>query len=54
MDLLVLFIWFREKLLKNVPIPFARDNALGLVSNIISNAINNFDRNISRKEVVRA
>ena len=47
-------ICFREKSLKTIPIPFARDNELGLVSNIISNAINNFERNISRKEVVRA
>ena len=38
------------KLLTNVPIPFARDNLPGLVSNITSNAINNFERKMELRE----
>ena len=44
----------REKALTNVAIPLARDNLPGLVSNLISSAINKFDRKISTKGAVRA
>ena len=47
-----------KKALKNVTIPFPRDNLPVLVSNIApnaaSNAINKFERRISGKGVVRA
>ena len=47
-----------KKTLKNVTIPFPRDNLPVLVSNIApnaaSNAINKFERRISGKGVVRA
>ena len=38
-----------KKVLTNVAIPSARDNLLGKVSNLTSNAINKFDRKMSRK-----
>ena len=38
---------------KNVAIPLARENLLGLVSNLTSNAINKFERKISGKGAVR-
>ena len=43
-----------KKALTNVDIPLARDNLPGLVSNLTSNAINNFERKISGKACVRA
>ena len=43
-----------KKTVANVPIPFARDNLSGLVSNIISNAMNKSERKISGKGAVRA
>ena len=49
--------WFSnlgEKHQKNVAIPFARDPLPGLVSNVISNRINEFERKISGKGAVRA
>ena len=49
-----LFSKFRKKVLTNVAIPLARDNLLGLVSNLTSNAINKFDRKISGEGAVRA
>ena len=44
----------RKKALTNIAIPLARNNLPGLVSNFTSNAINKFDRKISRKGTVRA
>ena len=38
-----------KKALTNIAIPLARDNLPGLVSNLISNAINKFERKISGK-----
>ena len=38
----------------NIVIPLARDNLPELVSNLTSNAINKFERNISRKRAVIA
>ena len=49
-----LFSKFKKKVLTNVAIPLARDNLLGLVSNLTSNAINKFDRKISGEGAVRA
>ena len=43
-----------KKALTNVAIILARDNLPGLVSNLASNAINKFERKISRKGAVRA
>ena len=43
-----------KKVLTNVVIPLARDNLPGLVSNLKSNAINEFERKISGKGAVRA
>ena len=43
-----------KKVRTNVAIPLARDNLPGLVSNLTSNAINKFERKISRKWAVRA
>ena len=43
-----------KKALTNIAIPLARDNLPGLVSNLISNAINKFERKISGKGAVRA
>ena len=40
--------------LANVAIPLARNNLPGLVSNLASNAMNNFERKIRRKGAVRA
>ena len=37
-----------KKALTNVAIPLARDNLPELVSNLVSNAINKFERKISR------
>ena len=39
---------------KRVGIHLAKDNLPGLVSNLISNAINNFERKVSGKGAVRA
>ena len=44
----------RKKALANVAIPLARDNLLGLVSNLTSNAINKFKRKTSGKRAVGA
>ena len=41
-----------KKALTNIAIPLARDNFLGLVSNLTSNAINKFERKISGKGAV--
>ena len=38
----------------NVAIPLARDNLLGLVSNLTSNAVNKFERKLSGTGAVRA
>ena len=43
-----------KKLLENVAITLARDNLLGLVSNLPSNAINKFEIKIIGKGAVRA
>ena len=43
-----------KKALRNVAIRLARDNWHGLVSNLVSNVINKFERKISGKEAVRA
>ena len=43
-----------KKALTNVAIPLARDNLPGLVINLTSNAINELERKISGKGVVRA
>ena len=43
-----------KKALKNIAIPLARDNSLGIVSNLTSNAINKFGRKTSGKGDVRA
>ena len=42
------------KALANIAIPLARDNLPRLVINLISTAINKFDRKISGKRTVRA
>ena len=42
-----------KKALAHVTIPLARDNLLGLVRYLTSNAINKFDRKISRKEAIK-
>ena len=42
------------KALANIVSPLARDNLPGLVSNLISNSINKFERKISGKGAVRA
>ena len=39
----------QKKTLTNVVLPLARDSLLGLVNNLNSSAINNFDRKISGK-----
>ena len=44
----------RKKALTNIVISLARDNLPGLVSNLTSNAINKFERKISRKGAMRA
>ena len=43
-----------KKALKNIAITIARGSLPGLVSNLISNAINKFERKISGKGAVRA
>ena len=43
-----------QNALKNVANIFCRDNLAGLVSNLLSNAINKFEREISGKGAVRA
>ena len=43
-----------KKALTNITIPLARDNLLGLVSNLTSNAVNKFKRKTSGKGVARA
>ena len=43
-----------KKAQTNIPIPLARDNLPGLVSNLTSSAINKFDRKISGRGAVRA
>ena len=43
-----------KKALKNFAIPLARDSLPGLVSNLTSNVISKFERNISGKVAVRA
>ena len=43
-----------KKSLTNIVILLARDNLLGLVSNLTSNAINTFERKVSGKGAVRA
>ena len=43
-----------RKALTNIVIPLAKDNLLGLVSNLTSRVINKFDRKISGKGAVRA
>ena len=42
-----------EKVITDLTIPLARDDLLGLISNIASNATNKFERNMSGKGVVR-
>ena len=49
--------WFRnlgKKALPNIAIPLARDDFPGLASNLTSNAINKFEKNISGKGAVIA
>ena len=43
-----------KKVLTNIIIPLARGNLSGLVSNLNSNAINKFERNVSGKKAFRA
>ena len=43
-----------KKALANVAMPLARDNLLGLVSNLTSNVFNKFETKISGKGAVRA
>ena len=43
-----------KKALKNVAIPLVRENLPELISNLLSNAINRFDRKISGKRAARA
>ena len=43
-----------KKVITDLAIPLARDNLLGLVSNITSNELNKFERKISGKGSVRA
>ena len=43
-----------KKALINVAIPLARDNLLGLVSNLASNAINKFERETNGKRAAKA
>ena len=43
-----------KKLITDLAIPITRDNFPGLVSNIISNKINKYERKISEKRTVRA
>ena len=43
-----------KKALTNIAIPLVRDNLPELVSNLTSNAVNKFERNISGKGAVRA
>ena len=43
-----------KKALTNIAIPLARNNLLGLVSGLASNAINKFERKISGEGAVRA
>ena len=43
-----------KKALTNVVIPLARDKLTGLVSNLVSNAINKFKRKVSEKGAVKA
>ena len=43
-----------KKALRNITIPLVRENLYGLVSNLNSNATNEFERKISGKEAVRA
>ena len=43
-----------ERALTNIATPIARDKLPGLVSNLISRAINTFDRKTSGKGAVRA
>ena len=43
-----------KKALTNVAIPLVRDNLPGLVTNIATNAINRFERKMSRKWAARA
>ena len=43
-----------KKAVTNIAIPFARDNLPGLVINLTKNAINTFDRKLSRKGAVTA
>ena len=43
-----------RKALMNIAIPLARDNLPGLESNLTSNAVNKFERKISREVAVRA
>ena len=43
-----------KKALTNIAIPLARDNLPRLVSNVASDAINKFERNIRRKGAIRA
>ena len=45
---------FGKKALTNIATLLARDNLPRLVSNLTSNAINKFEREISRKEAFRA
>ena len=42
-----------KKVIADLAIPLARDNLHGLVSNLISDAINKFERKISRKRAVK-
>ena len=45
---------YEKKALTNISISLARDNFLGLIIKLTSNAINKFERNISGKLVVKA
>ena len=42
----------RKKALTNIVLPLARDNLPGLVSKLASNALNKFEKKISRKGAV--
>ena len=45
---------YEKKALTNISISLARDNFLGLIIKLTSNAINKFERNISGKWFVKA
>ena len=52
--LVICYVIYPEKVIKDLAIPLARDNLPGLVRNLTSKTVNKFERKMSGKGAIRA